>query len=92
MVGAEALRQFGVTPSCARVTRQGKLITAAGVSAGIDAALMLVALECDRATAELMQLFIEYAPAPPFTAGTPETATPAIVARARAFPRQRSVT
>ncbi|MCS7079649.1 MAG: DJ-1/PfpI family protein [Chloracidobacterium sp.] len=86
----ETLLQFGVAPSRARVTRQGKLITAAGVSAGIDAALMLAALECDQATAELMQLFVEYAPAPPFTAGTPETADPSIVARARAWLQQRA--
>lgn len=86
----ETLRRFGVTPSRARVVRQGKIITAAGVSAGIDAALTLAALECDRATAELMQLFVEYAPAPPFAAGTPETAAPDVVARARAFLQRRT--
>ncbi|OYT70113.1 MAG: glutamine amidotransferase [Chloracidobacterium sp. CP2_5A] len=84
----ETLLQFGVTPSRARVTRQGKILTAAGVSAGIDAALALAALECDQATAELMQLFVEYAPEPPFAAGTPETASPSVVARARAFLRR----
>ncbi|MFQ3588873.1 MAG: DJ-1/PfpI family protein [Chloracidobacterium sp.] len=79
------LRRFGVTPSRARVTRQGKIITAAGVSAGIDAALTLAALECDQSTAECIQLFIEYAPQPPFYAGTPETASPEVIARTRLF-------
>ncbi|MGQ9897330.1 MAG: DJ-1/PfpI family protein, partial [Acidobacteriota bacterium] len=83
----ETPRQFGITPSQARVVRQGKLLTAAGVSAGIDAALTLTALECEQETAELMQLFIEYAPQPPFTAGTPETASPEVVARALALLR-----
>jgi transcriptional regulator GlxA family with amidase domain len=82
------LRQFGITPSQARVVRRGNILTAAGVSAGIDAALTLAALDCGQETAELMQLFIEYAPQPPFTAGTPETAGPGIVARAEAFLRR----
>lgn len=84
----ETLRQFGITPSQARVVRRGNILTAAGVSAGIDAALTLAALECGQETAELMQLFIEYAPQPPFTAGTPETASPQTVARAQAFLRR----
>ncbi len=84
----KTLRQLGITPSQARVVRRGNILTAAGVSAGIDAALTLAALECDQETAELMQLFIEYAPQPPFTAGTPETASPEVVARAKAFLRR----
>ncbi|HJQ59219.1 MAG TPA: DJ-1/PfpI family protein [Vineibacter sp.] len=81
----EGLRRFGATPVSERVVEAGKVITAAGVSAGIDMALMLAARLTDRTTAEAMQLVIEYDPQPPFDAGAPATADPAVLARARAL-------
>jgi cyclohexyl-isocyanide hydratase len=77
----ELLPYFGATPVRERVVTDGKLITSAGVSAGIDAALLAVAHLRGEATARAIQLGIEYAPEPPFVGGTPET-TPAEV-RAR---------
>ena len=53
-------------------------MTAAGVSAGIDMALTLAAIECGEAVAKEIQLIIEYDPQPPFDAGSPEKAGPAI--------------
>ncbi len=74
----------GVTPDPARVVRDGHVITGGGVTAGIDLALAVVAEVCGEATARAVQLGIEYAPAPPFDAGRPETAGPAAVAAAQA--------
>jgi transcriptional regulator GlxA family with amidase domain len=65
----KSLRQFGATPANERVVRDGKVITAAGVSAGIDMALTLAAELTDEATARGMQLVIEYDPQPPFDSG-----------------------
>ncbi len=58
---------------------EGKIITAAGVSAGLDMALTLVARECGDDLAQAIQLGIEYDPQPPFDAGSPEKAPAAIV-------------
>lgn len=79
----DVLRQFGAEPSNERVVRQGKIITAAGVSAGIDMALTLVGLEYGPEMAQAIQLGIEYDPQPPFAAGSPDKAPPAIVERLR---------
>ena len=79
----EALHAFGAEPAAERVVVDGKLVTAAGVSAGIDMALQLVALEAGEAMAQAIQLGIEYDPAPPFAAGSPHTAPPEVVAAAR---------
>ncbi len=54
----DVLRQYGAVPSTERVVREGKVITAAGVSAGIDMALRLVALECGKKVAQSIQLGI----------------------------------
>ena len=62
---------------------QGKIITAAGVSAGIDMALQLAALITDETTAQAVQLQIEYDPQPPYDTGSVAKAGPAIVARAK---------
>ena len=60
------------------------MITSAGVSAGIDMALRLVALLDDEAAARRIQLILEYAPEPPFHgAGSPDTAAPSLVASMR---------
>jgi transcriptional regulator GlxA family with amidase domain len=62
---------------------KGKIITAAGVSAGIDMALQLVALISDETTAKTVQLSMEYDPQPPFDCGSPEKAGPEIVSKAQ---------
>jgi cyclohexyl-isocyanide hydratase len=74
------LEKFGAIPVHARVVRDGNLITAGGVTAGIDFGLAVVAELVGRAEAEAIQLGLEYAPAPPFSAGTPEEAPAAVVA------------
>jgi putative intracellular protease/amidase len=79
----ELLVPFGAIPDPARVVRDGNVITGGGVTAGIDFALSVVAELAGPETAQAIQLQIEYAPAPPFDAGTPETAPPAILARVR---------
>jgi transcriptional regulator GlxA family with amidase domain len=79
----EALTQFGAIPTKERVVRDGKVMTAAGVSSGIDMALTLVAEEFGNDAAQLTQLLIEYDPHPPFDAGSPDKAPPVIVSTAR---------
>jgi cyclohexyl-isocyanide hydratase len=79
----ELLAPFGAIADPGRVVRDGKIITGGGVTAGIDFALSVVAELTDPETAQAIQLQIEYAPAPPFDAGCPETAPPAILARVR---------
>jgi cyclohexyl-isocyanide hydratase len=79
----DLLVPFGATPDPGRVVRDGNVITGGGVTAGIDFALSVVAELADAETAQAIQLQIEYAPAPPFDAGSPETAPPAILARLR---------
>ncbi|GKS64795.1 hypothetical protein YTPLAS72_20990 [Nitrospira sp.] len=79
----DVLKQFGANPTKARVVRDGKVLTAAGVSSGIDMALTLVAEEFGAEAAQLTQLLIEYDPHPPFDAGSPDKAPAGIVNRAR---------
>jgi cyclohexyl-isocyanide hydratase len=79
----DLLAPFGATPDPARVVRDGNVITGGGVTAGIDFALSVVAELAGPETAQAIQLQIEYAPAPPFDAGCPDTAPPAILARVR---------
>ena len=69
------LEHFGASPVRARVVVDGKHISAAGVTAGIDGALRLASLLRGDRVAEAIQLAIEYAPDPPFQSGTPEAAT-----------------
>jgi putative intracellular protease/amidase len=66
----EVLESFGATYTAERVVFQGKVVTAAGVSSGIDMALALVARLAGQTTAEAIQLAIEYDPQPPFDAGS----------------------
>jgi transcriptional regulator GlxA family with amidase domain len=75
----EQLREFGAVPVAERVVEDGKVVTAAGVSSGIDMALTLVAREGGEELAQAMQLAIEYDPQPPFDAGSPEKAPAQIV-------------
>src|ERR1700754_1375951 len=75
----EPLRGYGADPVVGRYVVEGKLITAAGVSAGIDMALHLVAEEAGPDMAQAVQLGIEYDPQPPFDAGSPAKAPAEIV-------------
>jgi len=68
------LTEFGAVPVNQRVVRDRNRMTAAGVTSGIDMALTLVAELRDDTYAQGIQLLAEYAPEPPFNAGTPETA------------------
>jgi putative intracellular protease/amidase len=83
----DALRSLGAEAVSDRVASEGKIITAAGVSAGIDMALTLVARECGEDLAQAIQLGIEYDPQPPFDAGSPERAPTAIVERLKSRSR-----
>ena len=73
------LASLGAIPVHARVVRDGNLMTGGGVTAGIDFALTLIAELAGQAVAEAIALNLEYAPAPPFEAGSPETAPAAVV-------------
>ncbi|HET8566549.1 MAG TPA: DJ-1/PfpI family protein [Solirubrobacterales bacterium] len=75
----DALREFGAEPVEGRFVEDGKILTAAGVTAGIDMALHLVAREASPEVAQAVQLGIEYDPDPPFDAGSPRKAPPEIV-------------
>jgi putative intracellular protease/amidase len=80
----EALSDLGAKPTLQRVVREGKIITAAGVSAGIDMALTLAAAEYGEETAQEIQLIIEYDPEPPFDTGSPAKAPEQMVEKLRA--------
>ncbi len=77
------LPYFGATAVNERVVIDGNLITTAGVTAGIDGALRLAALLRGDDAARLIQLYMEYAPEPPFDSGTPEHAPADMLADAR---------
>ena len=76
----DRLAGYGAIPKRERVVAHPKLVTAAGVSAGIDMALWLAAELHGPDIAELLQLGIEYDPAPPFDSGSPAKARPEILA------------
>ena len=75
----ERLADYGATPVSERVVIDGKLVTAAGVSAGIDMALTLAAEIAGEQVAQAIQLGIEYDPDPPFDAGSPQKAPEELV-------------
>jgi putative intracellular protease/amidase len=75
----DELAALGAIPVPERVVQRGKIVTAAGVSSGIDMALHLVALEAGEMAAQAIQLGIEYDPQPPFDAGSPEKAPAEVV-------------
>jgi transcriptional regulator GlxA family with amidase domain len=75
----DLLRELGAEPLPDRVVRQGKIVTAAGVSSGIDMALELVQLMHGDEVAQAVQLGIEYDPQPPLDAGSPEKAPQPVV-------------
>lgn len=77
------LPYFGATPVNERVVVDENWVFAAGVTAGIDGALRLAAELRGEEVAQTIQLYMVYAPEPPFNSGTPETAPVAIVEHAR---------
>jgi len=77
------LPYFGAIPVNERVVVDGSWVFAAGVTAGIDGALRLAAELRGEEAAQIIQLHMAYAPEPPFNSGTPETAPPPILERAR---------
>jgi transcriptional regulator GlxA family with amidase domain len=81
------LAQFGATAVRERYVFDGKLVTSAGVSAGIDMALALAARIAGPEAAQAIQLGIEYDPAPPFEAGSPDKCPKPIVDMVRAVAR-----
>src|SRR3954452_7107574 len=74
------LSAFGANPTKMRVCVDRNRVTGGGVTAGIDFALTLVAILTNRKTAETIQLGMEYNPAPPFDAGSPDAAPPEVLA------------
>jgi cyclohexyl-isocyanide hydratase len=74
------LKAFGATPTKSRVCIDRNRVTGGGVTAGIDFALTLVAMLRDQKTAQAIQLRLEYDPAPPFNAGSPDTAPAEVLA------------
>jgi transcriptional regulator GlxA family with amidase domain len=81
----EFLPLFGATSDPGRVVRDGNIITGGGVTAGIDFALTLAAELTSSTMAQSVQLGLEYAPAPPFDAGTPDRAPADALARVRSI-------
>ncbi|MFD7656366.1 DJ-1/PfpI family protein [Actinosynnema sp. NPDC059797] len=85
----DELASLGAEVRAERVVVDGSVVTAAGVSAGIDMALTLVGLIWGDQRAEFTQLVLEYDPRPPYRAGSPETAPAEVVAHARGLLRRR---
>lgn len=85
----EQLKDHGAIPTSERVVREGKVITAAGVSAGIDMGLRLVAIEAGDMMAQAIQLAIEYDPDPPFDCGSVKKAPKQLSDMVLAFFAQR---
>lgn len=86
----DVLPIYGATPVRARIVEDGALITGGGVTAGIDFGLHLAARLAGAEVAQAIQLSLEYAPQPPFDAGRPETAPPAIHERVRGLAEART--
>ncbi|MEU0673687.1 DJ-1/PfpI family protein [Streptomyces sp. NPDC006172] len=83
----DQLKRFGAVPTGERVVTDGKYVTAAGVSAGIDMALTLLGTIAGDEHAQMVQLATEYDPRPPYDAGSPEKAPTHLVERLRARSR-----
>ena len=86
----DRLSELGAEPVTERVVEDGKVVTAAGVSAGIDMALRLAARIAGDEVAQAIQLGIEYDPRPPFDAGSPSKASPEVIELVRAAGRGQS--
>ena len=85
----DELERLGAIPLAERIVERGTLMTAAGVSAGIDMALRLAAHLAGDTAAEAIQLSIEYDPEPPYEAGSPERAPADVVELVSRGRRQR---
>lgn len=83
----DALRDYGVEPTGERVVIDGKYVTAAGVSSGIDMGLTLLGRIAGERYAQSVQLLTEYDPQPPYDAGSPDKAPPELVEEWRAKSR-----
>jgi putative intracellular protease/amidase len=81
----DLLPLFGAIPDDGRVVRDGNVFTGGGVTAGIDFALTMAAEIAGPQVAQAIQLTLEYAPAPPFDAGRPDTAPAEVLARVKAL-------
>lgn len=79
----DLLAKLGATPTEGRVVRDGNIVTAGGVTSGIDFGLALLAELKGEDVARRVQLSLEYAPEPPFDSGTPATASPELILAAR---------
>ena len=88
-VERELLGELGACPVPERVVERGKIVTAAGVSAGIDMALRLTELLTNADVARAIQLGIEYDPQPPFDSGAPEKASAETIELVRAVMAQQ---
>jgi len=86
----ELLRSLGAIPTDERVVRHGKIVTAAGISSGIDMALQLAAWEMGEEMSKGVQLILEYDPQPPFDAGSPHKAPAPLVEQIRGMLQQFS--
>jgi transcriptional regulator GlxA family with amidase domain len=86
------LAAHGAIPTAERIVEHldRRIITAAGVSSGIDMALRLAELLIDKTAAQAAQLMIEYDPQPPFDCGSPAKAPPEVISRVREYASQRA--
>jgi cyclohexyl-isocyanide hydratase len=88
------LAAFGAKPSKRRIVRQGRLVTAGGITSGIDFGLEIAGLVAGRPAARKIQLMLQYDPQPPFRAGTPLQAgravTDAVIRETRNFQMERA--
>lgn len=81
----EQLAKLGVEVGTERVVVDRNRITGGGVTAGIDFGLTIASILCGEETAKIIQLLLEYDPAPPFDVGSPEKAGPELVNKAMLF-------
>jgi len=86
----QLLAKYGAEPSDDRVVQEGKVITAAGVSSGIDMALRLAEQLTDETTAKALQLMIEYDPQPPHDAGSLQKVDASVIMRVQELTRDKN--
>ena len=86
----QLLAKYGAEPSDDRVVQEGKVITAAGVSSGIDMALRLAEQLTDETTAKALQLMIEYDPQPPHDAGSLPKVDASVIMRVQELTRDKN--
>ena len=86
----QSLTKYGATPSDQRVVEEGKIITAAGGSSGIDMALLLAERVADATTAKALQLGIEYDPQPPYDAGALHKVDAAVLMRLQELAKDKN--